>query len=286
MGFTSAMREGPLEITDLLWSDSGEPVVRAEAVALLRSRGQSRAARTVSLLPERDGFLDADATDALGLRIHRELQRLGEELQLGRRVASVVRTLLPAGVEPVRVVDVGCGLGHVLRSIAARGELPQHVELVGVDLNTTLMTEASRLATIEGLDCRFVSGDAFEPGVVIEDGARTVVVPSGLLHHLAPEDLDGFFAAQARLGAAAFVHWDIAPCLWSTMGAWIFHQARMREAVSRHDGVMSARRAHPAETLLAAAGRGAPDYAIEVREGSRWHPKALDVLRPLVGVHR
>jgi len=198
----------------------------------------------------------------------------------------VVRTLLPAGVEPVRVVDVGCGLGHVLRSIAARGELPEHVELVGVDLNTTLVTEASRLATIEGLDCRFVSGDAFEPGVVIEDGARTVVVSSGLMHHLAPEDLDGFFAAQARLEVAAFVHWDIAPCLWSTMGAWIFHQARMREAVSRHDGVMSARRAHPAETLLAAAGRGAPDYAIEVREGSRWHPKALDVLRPLVGVHR
>lgn len=280
------MREGPLEITDLLWSDSGEPVVRAEAVALLRSRGQSRAARTVSLLPERDGLLDADATDALGLRIHRELQRLGEELQLGRRVASVVRTLLPVGVEPVRVVDVGCGLGHVLRSIAARGGLPEHVELVGVDLNTTLVTEASRLATIEGLDCRFVSGDAFEPGVVIEDGPRTVVVSSGLMHHLAPEDLDGFFAAQARLGVAAFVYWDIAPCLWSTMGAWIFHQARMREAVSRHDGVMSARRAHPAETLLAAAGRGAPGYAIEVREGSRWHPKALDVLRPLVGVHR
>jgi len=286
MGFTSAMREGPLEITDLLWSDSGEPVVRAEAVALLRSRGQSRAARTVSLLPERDGLLDGDATDALGLRIHRELQRLGEELQLGRRVASVVRTLLPAGDEPVRVVDVGCGLGHVLRSIAARREFPEHVELVGVDLNATLVTEASRLATIEGLDCRFVSGDAFEPGVVVEDGARTVVVSSGLMHHLAPEDLDGFFAAQARLGVAAFVHWDIAPCLWSTVGAWIFHQARMREAVSRHDGVMSARRAHPAETLLAAAGRGAPDYAIEVREGSRWHPKALDVLRPLVGVRR
>ncbi|MER6938291.1 class I SAM-dependent methyltransferase [Nocardioides sp. NPDC127514] len=280
------MREGPLEITDLLWSDSGEPVVRAEAVALLRSRGQSRAARTVSMLPERDGLLDRDATDALGLRIHRELQRLGEELQLGRRVASVVRTLLPAGDEPVRVVDVGCGLGHVLRSIAARGELPEHVELVGVDLNATLVTEASRLATIEGLDCRFVSGDAFEPGVVVEDGARTVIVSSGLMHHLAPEDLDGFFAAQARLGVAAFVHWDIAPCLWSTVGAWIFHQARMREAVSRHDGVMSARRAHPAETLLAAAGRGASGYAIEVREGSRWHPRALDVLRPLVGVHR
>lgn len=280
------MRDGPLEITDLLWSGSGEPVVREEAVALLRSRGQPQAARIVSLLPARDGVLDAEATDALGLRIHRELQRLGEELQLGRRVASAVHTLLPPGGEPVRVVDVGCGLGHVLRSIAARGDLPAHVELVGVDLNPVLAEEAARLSAAEGLRCRFVAGDAFEPGLVVEDGARTVVVSSGLMHHLAPEDLDGFFAAQARLEVAAFAHWDIAPCLWSTMGAWLFHQARMREAVSRHDGVMSARRAHPAATLLAAAGRGAPDYAAEVREGSRWHPKALDVLRPLVGVRR
>ncbi|MFE6648802.1 class I SAM-dependent methyltransferase [Nocardioides sp. NPDC057772] len=280
------MRDGPLEITDLLWSGSGDPVVRAEAAGLLRSRGQARAARIVERLPARDGLLDVASTDALGLRIHRELQRLGEELQLARRVASVVRTLLPAGSAPVRVVDVGCGLGHVLRSIAAREDLPAHVELVGVDLNSVLVAEASRLATLEGLDCRFVSGDAFEPDAVIEDGARTVIVSSGLMHHLAPADLDGFFASQAQLEVAAFAHWDIAPCLWSTMGAWVFHQARMREAISRHDGVMSARRAHPAETLLAAADRAAPTYAVEVREGSRWHPRALDVLRPLVGVRR
>lgn len=280
------MRPGPLEITDLLWSDSGDPVLRDEAAELLRSRGQRRAARIVARLPERDGVLDVAAVDALGLRIHRELQRLGEELQLGRRVASVVGTLLPTGDSPVRVVDVGCGLGHVLRSIAAHGDLPEHVELVGVDLNPVLVSEASRLATIEGVGCRFVSGDAFEPGVAVADGARTVVVSSGLMHHLAPDELSGFFAAQAQLEVFAFAHWDIAPCLWSTMGAWIFHQARMREPISRHDGVMSARRAHPAETLLAAAERGAPDYAVEVREGSRWHPRALDVLRPLVGVRR
>src|SRR5262249_56167581 len=135
-----------------------------------------------------------------------------------------------------------------------------------------------------GLSCRFLRGDAFEPGPTVQDPARTVVISSGLMHHISPQDLPGFFAAQARLGVAAFAHWDIAPCLWSTLGAWIFHQARMREAVSRHDGVLSARRAHPADVLVAAASSGAPGYQIEVREGSRWHPRALDVLRPIVGV--
>jgi len=82
---------------------------------------------------------------------------------------------------------------------------------------------------------------------------------------------------------AAFAHWDIVPSRWSTLGAWVFHRARMREPLSRHDGVLSARRAHPAPVLVAAAAAGAPGYLARVVEESRWHPRALDVLRPLVG---
>jgi hypothetical protein len=64
----------------------------------------------------------------------------------------------------------------------------------------------------------------------------------------------------------------------------VFHQARMREPVSRHDGVMSARRAHPAAVLLAAARAGATNYEARVLEGGRWQPRAIDVLRPVVGI--
>jgi len=106
---------------------------------------------------------------------------------------------------------------------------------------------------------------------------------TGLLHHLPGPDLPQFFAGQARLGVAAFAHWDIVPGAWSTLGAWVFHQARMREAVSRHDGVVSARRSHRADVLLAAARSGAPDYQVAVLETKR-HPRALDVLRPVLGV--
>jgi len=287
------MRAGPLEITDLLWKYDGEgqrePVLRDGTVEVLQARGQKRAARIVGRLPATAaGELDPAAMDALGLRIHAELQRLGEELQLWHRTVALITELLEqlpsAQSGTLRLVDVGCGTGHVLRSIAYHRALPDEVELVGVDLNPLLVAEARRLASVEGLSCRFVAGDAFAADGVIDDGRRTVVISTGLLHHLGPEELVNFFAGHTRRQVAAFAHWDIAPCTWSTLGAWMFHQTRMREPISRHDGVLSARRAHPAAVLLDAVQEGAPSYAAEVREGPRWYPRALDVLRPLVGV--
>jgi SAM-dependent methyltransferase len=281
-----------LEITDLLWPVEADgapvPVAKADVLNRLRASGQHRAARIVSAFPAAEGVLDPAYIDALGLRVHRELQRLGEELQFGRRVGALLGPIIEAmrkrGAGPLRVVDVGCGLGFVVRAMAASSALGPDVELAGVDLNPVLIAEARRLAQLEGLTCRFIQGDAFRPGLAVKDGACSIVISSGLMHHLPESGLVDFFAAQSRLGVAGFAHWDIAPCLWSTLGAWVFHHARMREPVSRHDGVLSARRAYTAAVLEAAARTGAPGYDVQVQEGTHWHPRALDVLRPLVGI--
>ncbi|MGO8957480.1 MAG: class I SAM-dependent methyltransferase [Streptosporangiaceae bacterium] len=259
-------------------------------MARLLGCGQRRAARIVSRMPSPDGVLDPDYVDALGIRVHCELLRLSEELQFGRRVEALLSPLIAglrtAGPGIIRVVDVGCGLGYVLRSLAAAPRLGSDVQLVGVDLNLALINRARDLAAQEGLACQLICGDALDPQIAIEDAARTIVISSGLMHHMPEQALPGFFASQADLGVAAFAHWDIAPCLWSTIGAWVFHQARMREPVSRHDGVVSARRAHPAATLQAAVQSGAPGYTTQVVDGPRWHPRGLDVLRPVVGFRR
>ncbi|NHA68211.1 methyltransferase domain-containing protein [Phycicoccus flavus] len=285
------MRADAVEITDLLWDVAADgvrrPVRRSAVVDRLRATGQHGAARIVARMPATDDVLDPDAVDALGVRVHCELTRLVEELQFPRRVAATLAPVLDrlraAGPGPVRVVDLGCGLGYVVRSLARSGLLGPDVELVGVDLNPVLVAEAERLRRDEDLACRFVHGDALAPGVAVERPGRTVVVSSGVLHHLSTEELTALVRAQAGLGVAGWAHWDIAPCLWSTLGAWVFHRARMREPVSRHDGVLSARRAHPAPVLLAAARDGAPGYRHAVLEGPRWHPRAIDVVRPLVG---
>ncbi len=286
------MDRRPWEITDLIWSfdanGTHQPVSVAEVVGQLKSRDQHRAARIVERLPSSEGVLDSARLDALCLRVHRELQRLAEELQLPRRIAEELKPIVSDVHQvtggPVRVVDIGCGIGFVVRWLAAYADWGQPVELVGVDLNPVLVAEAHQLASREGLTCHFVAGDGLQSIGGLTEGSATVVISSGLLHHFDAAELTGFFAAQQALQVAAFAHWDIAPSRIATAGAWVFHQARMRESISRHDGVMSARRAHRPDVLAAAIASGAPDYRLArpKTQVGRW----LDVLQPTIGWRR
>lgn len=279
----------PVEVSDLIrtWRVDGTrpSVVVEEVVARLEATGQHRAARIVRGLPHHGGVIDDEAVDALMVRVHRELQRLAEELLQGRRVRDQLDPLVRRIGGPVRIVDVGCGIGYTQRWLAAHAGW-EDVELVGVDLDATLVAEATRLAEVESLDCRFVVGDAFAPGVAIDDPQRTIVISSGLLHHVPVDGLARLFGVQEALGVAAFAHWDPAPGPWSTFGAWIFHRARMRDPLSRHDGVLSVRRAHPAAVLADAARAGAPSYDVSVAADPGWLSSLAEIVRPVVGVRR
>lgn len=178
------------------------------------------------------------------------------------------------------------GLGYALRWLAASDALGRGVELVGLDLNGTLIDAARALGEREGLGVEFIQGDAVALQGVVTAPDRTVVISSGLLHHLRGEALPEFFRGQHDLAVFAFCHWDPAPGALSTIGTWMFHRARMREPLSRHDGVMSVRRAHPAVTLLAAARSAAPGYQLSCADTHAWSPMLTERLRPIVGVRR
>ncbi|MBM9509664.1 class I SAM-dependent methyltransferase [Streptomyces sp. KK5PA1] len=283
---------GRLEISDLITAvDAGSgarlPVRRDEVVRRLRESGDERAVRIVRRLPvDRDGVLDPGAVDRLLIGVHTELQRLSEELRIGERLVDPVGPLFDAIREvggqngqggPYRLVDVGCGLGYVVRWLAATNALGPDVELVGVDLDAALVGEADRLARAEGLTCRFVHGNAFGPAE-----AATVYVSTGLLHHFRGPALGEFFRAQAASPAQAFCHFDIAATRLAPIGAWIFHRARMRHRLGRHDGVVSALRAHSDETLLRAAA--VPGMRALLYEPGGLANPFCTTLRPIIGV--
>jgi len=76
--------------------------------------------RIVSRWPHQRGVLDAEHVDRVLIAAHHELTRLSEEFRQGERMLRILKPLLRAlrnaGIRgPYRIVDVGCGLGFVIR---------------------------------------------------------------------------------------------------------------------------------------------------------------------------
>lgn len=246
-----------LEISDLIVDFDVEtlarrPVLRAEVIEQFQRVGDRRAARIVANMPATSGVIDPDYVDRLLVKVHFEMQRLSEEFQHGQRVFELLVPLLGTFAEqgvppPYRIVDIGCGTGYVIRWLAARGVFEHEVELLGTDFNVALIQEANRLKELEQLRCQFQVINAFTL-----DEPATIYLSTGVVHHFRGNALEQFMEQHDQPGTQAFVHFDFQPSLMAWPGAWMFHYLRMREPLSRHDGVISARRAHAATTLLKA----------------------------------
>lgn len=285
----TASRAHDLEISDAIVDydvDTLErlPVRKEDVLRDFREAGNPRAADIVAALPATAGILDPDHVDRLLIGVHCELQRVSEEFQHGQRVAELLGPLLRAlrdgGVAPpLRVVDVGCGTGFVIRWLAAHGRLGDDVALVGVDYNRALVDEARRLAEAEGLAARFLAANAFR----LEEPA-TVLLTTGVVHHFRGEGLVSFFRNHEQAPVEAFVHFDFQPSPLAPLGAWLFHAVRMREPLSKHDGVLSAARAHPACVLLDAARTGAPGFASGMYGVRLWRLPIPRSFHTLVGL--
>lgn len=283
------MDERP-EITDLIVDYDVEtlerrPVKKAAVLQRFAEENDRQAQSIVRALPtDASGVLLPDAVDALLIQVHCEIQRLWEEFEHGARLLGVlaptIRCLQQLGVPgPIRVVDVGCGLGYGIRWLADQAAFGDEVRWIGADYNRALVEEAQRLAELEALDCEFVVANAFE----LAEPAH-ILMSTGVIHHFRGEGLARFFAAQAAAEPWAFFHFDMEPTWLTPVGAWLFHKARMKLPISQHDGILSALRTHPSERLLDAARRGAPEYHTTLLDGDHsWLP-LLDLFHAAVGL--
>lgn len=278
-----------LEISDEIVAYHPETLARLpvrvdEVIARCRAEKNRRAEAIVRALPARDGCLDPDEVDRLFLRIHCELQRLSEELQHGRRVAELLRPLLATIGPRLQVIDIGCGIGYVIRWLASRGGLGPEVELIGMDYNRALVDEANRLAEVERLRCRFLVGNAFALKTPGAENVPQLFLSTGVLHHFQGAGLEQFFRSHQTANAAGFVHFDFQPSPFAAFGSWLFHVVRTREPISLHDGVVSARRVHPGGVLLSAARSGAPEFTSRLYSTRLWKLPIQRVFLTLIGL--
>jgi SAM-dependent methyltransferase len=259
-------------------------VTRRRVLVGLTSAAPSAAMRVVRRLTDRDGVLDRAVVDGVLVRAHLELQRLHEEFRLAPMIRDLLAPMIElarrtTGDRHIRVVDLGCGLGFVVRWLAARGGLGSDVELIGADYNRVLVDAAQRLADEERLACRFVAGNAF----ALREPAH-LVISTGVLHHFRDADLVAVFAQHERSRAVGFCHVDIRPSLVAPLGSWIFHRARMREPLAQFDGVQSVVRAHPLETLREAAAGSAPGFALGAIDARPGAAGLLRIFHTILGV--
>jgi ubiquinone/menaquinone biosynthesis C-methylase UbiE len=125
-------------------------------------------------LPRKPGFEGIEPPGAV--RAYDFISRLPQFGVLRLRIVSELKRYEPAG----RLVDIGCGPGYLLALIGRR--FP-HLQLMGIDISSTMTEAARRSLARKGLGDRI----AFKQGNIeclpLLDGSVDFVVSTFSLHH-------------------------------------------------------------------------------------------------------
>lgn len=180
--------------------------------------------------------------------------------------------------EPLRVVDVGCGGGDMLRRIARLARSRRRsVELVGIDMNPYSRRYNDELESRGGSQLssiEWVTGNAFayKPA-----GSIDIVISSLFTHHLQTPEVVQFVSWMER---SARRGWFVNDLLRSSRSYRLFEllsRAARWHPFVQHDGPVSIRRAfRDQDWVNIAAAAGLPSTAIELQH---WNPGRLCVRR-------
>jgi SAM-dependent methyltransferase len=177
--------------------------------------------------------------------------------------ARAIERLMGAG-NSARILDVGTGAGDMPFAFARRGW-----QVVAADVNLDVLDVASaRLAGVPGVDV--VHADAL--ALPLGDGAVDVAHCSLLLHHMAPDAAVAAMREMRRVARRGIVVNDLRRGLLPLAATWVSVVALGRSAVTRADGVTSARSSYTLpelDRLLTEAG-----LSVEWRSPS-WLPRVV-----------
>jgi SAM-dependent methyltransferase len=162
------------------------------------------------------------------------------------------------------VLDVGTGAGDLPLVFAARGW-----QVVALDVDPAVLEVArARTAGVDGI--RVDEGSA--TALPFDDASVDVVHSSLLVHHLDPSEAVRALAEMARVARRGVVVNDLRRGVLPLLATAVAVAALGRCRTTRHDGLLSVRRAHtPSELgrLLAAAGLRV------VHRSASWMPRIV-----------
>ena len=222
--------------------------------------------RTRSIAHE---MLDAEQLDAREVAINlREMAMLNRlPGGTGDSVRAVDRLL--GDQTAATVLDIGTGSGDFVRRLRRR----RHVEVIAADLRPEVLEIARRnLAGISNVT--ILEADA--RALPLADGEVDVAHASMLLHHLDPDDAVVALAEMRRVARLGVVINDLRRGLiaFAMISAAVLALSRGR--YTRHDGVLSARRAYTVAELDTLAARAGMSVA---SRSPRFWPRVTTVFR-------
>ena len=120
------------------------------------------------------------------------------------------------GLEPCRVLDIGCGTGTNVVYLASRG-----FEASGLDISRVALRKARSKASRHGVNCRFYRLDFTDREAVVSAGlsAFDLLIDSGCYHSLSPKARDRYQDFIQRVSHVGTVY-----LLWCFLqdSAWRF----------------------------------------------------------------
>ena len=226
----------------------------------------------VSLLNARSTapeFLDGETLDALELRKNlREMAMLNRlPGGIGDSVRAVERLL--GDQNEATVLDVGTGSGDFVRRLRRR----RHVEVIASDVRPEILEIAARnLAGTNHVSLLEADARALPLG----DGEVDIAHASLLMHHFDPDDAIAALGEMRRVSRLGVVINDLrrGPLPFAMTAAAVL--ALSRGAYTRHDGVLSARRAYTLSELDTLAVRAGLK---RVSSSARLWPRVTTVYR-------
>lgn len=174
------------------------------------------------------------------------------------------RAVRRAGGRPLRVLDVACGEGDMLRRLARWARRGGHrLDLVGLDRSVPGIA-AAWAATDAGAGIEYLVGDVFD-GV---PGPMDVVLSSLFTHHLSDDDVVRFLRWMETTASLGWFVNDLHRHPVAYHGFQMLSALAGWHPMVRHDGPISVARAFRRPEWVALLDRAGVADVAQVR----WHP--------------
>jgi SAM-dependent methyltransferase len=158
-------------------------------------------------------------------------------------------TGLPAGT-PLTILDVATGSADIPAAAVAwarRRGWPARV--VATDRSPAILAVAARRQS----GVLFAAADAGR--LPFADGAVDIAMCSLVLHHLPPDPAVAMLSELRRVSRRGLIVNDLLRHPTGFLGAWLFSRLLTRNPLTRHDALVSVRRAYTQAEMIALAAR-------------------------------